>query len=859
MNRSTVEIHEFSTGINPQQTADGGWVSLGFTGKYMNGTIDPIPSVVERAIANREFAVTEKASSDQPAIIGRVLGSEEKAWSVVAVVTRGKDEKGRSISVYRYFLCKGANHLWKILAWFESQGMPRFNPFDTRVIGQPTLYVARGQGSESLKPDLSLDTSEPTLLSPGQYNVQDLNRLAIKKANNKNNSQPVSWAFNVEALEQPRRFQVIQPASDRAFRILENVIANAPKVATPIGADEQALKGAIKSLMNSSQVKPEAVQALTEALGNDKITSEYWHSLFDGQGAKAALSQKIQSPRLLRLVTLRAMVIPETLPEFLDWLNIKGGRKKLDDNQTNSLKFQSVLRNLFPKDKLASGIKFLLPKLLEKQITPEAVHWLLIKKESAWVSCRNQLISDIKADLEFIDNYFNPPQRTLPQSVPSQRTLPESSPQQQLSLDSASFRCGKEIWQDLIRNWERIQAGDPSPYYQPFADLFEQFEQLRNSQEYQQLSAYFYQVSDGIVPKRVFTVAFPDRRLSSDRLTFLGLTLQREITIIERGWILFSNYFEYIAIISLLSLIALGGGFMVASILKSGQVHTDEAKISNSELENAIKEENFNTTVGSLKGLIKRLKLELAEKERINPQQKKQEIRDAVVESLCVSGSKCLNSDFIEKYNSEDSQPKILEKWVKQIYNYQRQKSLSADGIIENGNNTIRSLEEDVRIKLGIQSADYHAQAEQNPVESKPNLGEGMTPQQKEEALKLFDQTRQVILGIVTELQADPELQGRLPQDKREDAIKQAFKDVLLDPKLNYAGAILSEGKPEDRKYSETQWVEAIYAYQEKENPNNAFGYIRPRGQTYPKLKQDVKDSIINSTPQPGQKPDGRG
>ena len=36
MNPSIIEIHEFSTGIRPQQIANGGWVSLGFTGQYMN-------------------------------------------------------------------------------------------------------------------------------------------------------------------------------------------------------------------------------------------------------------------------------------------------------------------------------------------------------------------------------------------------------------------------------------------------------------------------------------------------------------------------------------------------------------------------------------------------------------------------------------------------------------------------------------------------------------------------------------------------------------------------------------------------------------------------------------------------------
>jgi hypothetical protein len=67
-----IEIHEFSTGITPDQTANGGWVSRGFTGRYMNSTLKEIPYGVERSIANKEFAVAEGASSDRPTIMGAV-------------------------------------------------------------------------------------------------------------------------------------------------------------------------------------------------------------------------------------------------------------------------------------------------------------------------------------------------------------------------------------------------------------------------------------------------------------------------------------------------------------------------------------------------------------------------------------------------------------------------------------------------------------------------------------------------------------------------------------------------------------------------------------------------------------------
>jgi hypothetical protein len=53
-----ITIHEFSTGIRPDRTSDGGWVSRGFTSRFMNNTIDPIPHEIERSIANFDFSIT---------------------------------------------------------------------------------------------------------------------------------------------------------------------------------------------------------------------------------------------------------------------------------------------------------------------------------------------------------------------------------------------------------------------------------------------------------------------------------------------------------------------------------------------------------------------------------------------------------------------------------------------------------------------------------------------------------------------------------------------------------------------------------------------------------------------------------
>ncbi len=677
----TVEIHEFSTGIRPERTADGGWVSLGFTGQYMNVTLKGIPEVVERSIANREFAVTEGASTEQPAIIGRVVGTGDNTWAVVAVVTRGRDEKGRSVSVYRYFLAQGENHLFHILAWWEDQGRPKFNPFDIKTVGQyesvdPTSFH-QSKFDEEAK-NLPIQTTEPILLQPQQYSLETINILAFRKFNILNKIQPVSWASDVEALEKPRSFQIIQPASTRAYEILQRAIKQTPQVSTPVVGDEEALKSAIRSLMNSSQVKPDAVKVIKEALGDKQITSEYWHTLFDGQGAKTAISQEIYSPQIVRLMTLRAMVIPETIPKFLNWLNVKAG-KNPDEHQTISLNFQSAIGKQFPKDKLTEGIKLLLPKLLQGEITPELFHWLFIK-DRAWDVCRSEFINDVRYDLQLIYNHFNSGQQT--------HTFP---------FDDLKFQ--KFTWQKIIGSWRSISAA--SGYYQldnylPLAQLFKQLDQY-------DLSAYFYQVSERKVPKDVFLAASPNPSNKPYSLKFLGLTLKRDVTLVE-GVINFFLPGEIVPIqfVIILSIILSGSSFFLGSqffpknqtesssnnnitLIPNRSSLVNKPVIPVSQMPDEVKitaneESNVQATIQAIEQL----------QQEPNPSAK----------NVIAEIKNILNLDFdysLVKNNNANEQEKSHQtfeiiKLSEAIYYYQKQNGIKPTGIIKGRDQTYNSL-----------------------------------------------------------------------------------------------------------------------------------------------------------------------
>ncbi|MCE2721141.1 MAG: hypothetical protein ACK5RY_01710 [Dolichospermum sp.] len=713
MSSPNIEIHEFSTGIHFQQRVNG-WVSLGFTGQYMNATINPIPPVVERSIANQEFALTEGSSTEKPAIIGRIVGSGDDTWSVMAVVTRGQDEVGRSAAFYRYFLCQGDHNLRFILAWWEQNQKPTFNPLDFQ--DSPFLFMKESGLPEVTNEDKSLPFAQDqaiVLPAENQHDLYTLNALAITKFNKSKKVLPVAWAFNVEALEKPERFQVIQPASQKAYEGLKRAIANAGQVVSAINVDEAALKSAIRSLINSSTVKPEVVQEIVKGLENKEVTAEYWEKLFNAQGAEQAIRQKIYSPQMVRLITLRAMVNPKTLPQFLAWLNIQGG-KKPDQHQTISLELQKAIRGLLPKEQLAKGIKYLLLDLLNQKISVDSLCWLLTTDGSAWVYAQKQFITDIQNDLQLIYHHFSSrktasktssylsPNSVLTTSYPvgseNDSQLHHVQPQPPIKKDSwqNDFKCQKQIWATLINSWQGIrQRYSKREEYQPFAELFDKFGEY-------DLAAYFYQVSDGIVDKDLYyEVANQQHRRSP---VVFGLRLEPKKNLIDHVLdFITQEYIVPIQFVIPLSLFILVSGWFIGT--KNWESYTSATDIEkslcsktfqddkNKDIKNCqviVLKPETSYSFSEIKQLIPAVVDDVvSEKTKQNPglvEKTKEDIRTKVVQKLeGFTGSTGLKYEDLDP-GKEPTDLAIQKQWMTAIYNYQIKNKVEYEKIASNKN-----------------------------------------------------------------------------------------------------------------------------------------------------------------------------
>ncbi|MBD2145707.1 hypothetical protein [Sphaerospermopsis sp. FACHB-1194] len=290
---------------------------------------------------------------------------------------------------------------------------------------------------------------------------------------------------------------------------------------------QTSLKLAIRKLIHSSQVKPEAVEEIVKAVENEQVTDEYWENLFNNEGADIGIKQKIYSPQMVRLMTIRAMVLPETLPQLLAWLNIQPG-KKVDENQMMSLELQSKITGYLKeqiKEKIIQGIDLLMIKLLKKQITPEILASFFQMEGSIWNVCYQDYVKIINYGLNVT------PKSEMLNSLMD-------------NLSDISNNLSNNLTYYYLDNLSDISnnLSNNLTYYYPMAKLFELLAEYK-------LAAYFYQVSCGEVPQNILSKMSLDPQTYKDRdsgIIIYGLYITRKATKIELMSMQMIDFMSYI-------------------------------------------------------------------------------------------------------------------------------------------------------------------------------------------------------------------------------------------------------------------------------------------------------------------------
>ena len=474
-----IEIHEFSTGIEVKGTPKA-WESGGFTGEYMNRTIDKIPQAVLDSIANREFALAEGVVRAEPAIVGRVVRRGKESWSVVAVVTRGRDDRGRGVSLYRYFLCHGDTGIETILRWrMMRQPSLVFNPFEKRVIGQP-YQVNPISEKVSLDNFQDLLDHSPPIIVPATKRCMPLILNEITRILRP--SGDCSWAYKVAMLERPEYFEVIYPADTKAETVIKEVLERRQSSSVLI-SEESGIKTAIKAVM-SGRVKRGHIQTLENALGNSEFDDNYWESILNKEGADQAFKENFYGDRYVRLLTLKAMLVPSFLPKFLAWL---ADSKKSEIHYPTSLKLQELMLQEAPKftknftrlsESIKRGICYTIDDLLDEPKILKQSQLLLTSKFSLW----KKVYPLLSNDLEIVINKVKQRQNL--------HSLKKEYPHWSSLLDKIHKFWDRQILHD--HNDKNL-----TKYYKNLTKLFEKVKT-------KELAAIFYQIGEGSVPKSLF-------------------------------------------------------------------------------------------------------------------------------------------------------------------------------------------------------------------------------------------------------------------------------------------------------------------------------------------------------------------
>ena len=185
---------------------------------------------------------------------------------------------------------------------------------------------------------------------------------------------------------------------------------------------------------------------------------------------------------MVRLLTLRAMIIPETLPEFLAWISKEG---KQQEGKTVSDNFQTEMKKSLSQfsesdtnliSRVYQGVISIIPNSIKQPQLLDSVVWLLGSDKGLWKSFYSrQVISEIDNDLRSMRYY--------------------GQGKQGVYFKLAEHKEWQKIFNEIEVCW-RYRSGS-LPQYQPLAELFSR---LKNYQ----LSALFHHISSGVVPKKVF-------------------------------------------------------------------------------------------------------------------------------------------------------------------------------------------------------------------------------------------------------------------------------------------------------------------------------------------------------------------
>jgi hypothetical protein len=223
-------VDEFSTGIILGLNRLGEVVSNGFE-EAMAVTFDDgkVPEIIKGSLRNSYHKIMESGSNLDPCIAARIVTSENgDTWSWIATSVQRKDEKGRGVSLYRFF-CTPGNNLEVLLSHLKeveySGRRITFGIKDLYYMTNDRIIKAQIKDYKiPIQYQLPKDLCNIMIEAKAKKNIPlilpfdtkcsifDVQRMAKYLSSNGSSS----FAYNVERVDNTDYFAVICPASKEA-------------------------------------------------------------------------------------------------------------------------------------------------------------------------------------------------------------------------------------------------------------------------------------------------------------------------------------------------------------------------------------------------------------------------------------------------------------------------------------------------------------------------------------------------------------------------------------------------------------------------------------------------------------------
>ena len=190
---------------------------------FITCRVDSIPEAIYRDICQQLLKISNfSQNNSKPVMIGQELKYKQQTWSMIAVVTIDHPKKKL---LYRYLITDGLGKIPVIIAWYNDDENSKNGSFDfssSQYFAQAHSYsynnLTYPQTPYELE-DLSQNAAKIKRNHPLIVPYDDqkypyppiiLHQLAKKI---KKGHDLTAWAYNVENINYPQKFQVIYPNS----------------------------------------------------------------------------------------------------------------------------------------------------------------------------------------------------------------------------------------------------------------------------------------------------------------------------------------------------------------------------------------------------------------------------------------------------------------------------------------------------------------------------------------------------------------------------------------------------------------------------------------------------------------------